>query len=592
MSISKERMFVKTLFVVILLSLFISPAFLSAWEAPMAMAAKAGYKYYKPEVGFAPSGGIYMAYREKEPSGNSDIMVCYYDGKEMVYHNVSEGASFWSKFKAYESDIEVTADGKVHVVWIALNRNDTAVHHVRYRYLDGNTWSEIMTLGDVHVHSGDVVFDNRLGVDSIGNVHVVLQEEHSVVIRYFGKFGDTLTGMINVGNPGSRLKHPDIAVDDNYIHLIWMRKVGFPYVIMRQKIENRLGGTWGPIEQITFPVGEYASQKSRIDLDSQGFLHLAEFYKKGIIKKLKYFVEQGNGSWTPYVNLSDPNKLQLYHWAALEVRDNSIIGTMQLGSTSGGSGIYYRWKQNNVWSEYAKIPSTSGAVHQSTDLSADGLVAAVVYAKTSSSIMMTSSEPITATGTLEAEFSNPDPLFAGSDVTFDASNCANLNPDFNIVSYEWDFGDGTITTTSSPTIAHSFSSYNVDLQVTLKITAETGETGTFYKDIHVHALFSAIVTDVVSKSIRTLFYSRAANMVQWIPNPKNDENGYPAISKYEIWRALSTSVIANSDYVYVGEVASGTQEFLDYYGVQENSRYIYVIVSVDAEGHKSPYDNQ
>ena len=68
-----------------------------------------------------------------------------------------------------------------------------------------------------------------------------------------------------------------------YIHVIWMRKIGFPYVIVYQKWENKIGAAKSEIKQITFPKGDYASQKSRIDLDSQGYLHLAEFYKTGIV---------------------------------------------------------------------------------------------------------------------------------------------------------------------------------------------------------------------------------------------------------------------------------------------------------------------
>jgi hypothetical protein len=590
-----------------------SPAL--AWETPLTVAAKSGYKYYKPEIGFAPSGAVHIVYREKDTSGNSDIYMCTYDGKEMVYENVSNAAQSFARHKCYESDIEITGDGKIHVAWVTHDRGTPNTQYVKYRYKDGGTWSDTVDMTTLHMHSGDVVFDLRLGVSSNGNVHIILQEEHQCVIKYVAKYGDTIIPLQNIGNPGSRLKHPDIAVDDNYVHAIWMRKVGYPYVIVHQKWENKLGGAQGAIRQITFPKGEYASQKSRIDLDSDGYLHLAEFYKTGIVKKLKYYKELPGGSFAPYVNLSSPSKLMLYHWAGLEVRDNSIIATMQLGSTSGGNGLFYNWKRNGQWGGYKAIPGTEGAVHQSVDLSVDGEVAAVAYGKTDSAIMLVSSTEITATGTLSTEFTHPGKIFWGSEVTLDASVCGDLNPDYNIVNYEWDFGDGTTDVTSSPSVTHKFNVYDTTVRVTLKITAETGENGTFDKDIHIDALYNAIVNDVKSFQLRTLFFNRPANEIRWTANPKNAAAGYPAIARYEVWRVAVSSTLggnyaaskracngklpstganaplSGNNYVYVGEVEAGVNYFVDYFDLNSNSRYVYSIRSVDSEGHISPFDN-
>lgn len=562
---------------------------LHSWETPMVVAGKAGHSYYKPEIGFAPSGAVYIVYREKESGGgNSDIMMCSYDGKEMTYENVSEGASLWARHKAYEPDIEVTPDGVVHVAWMAHDRNNPNVHYMRYRYLDGKTWSQIYDLAEMDMHGGDFAFDLRLGVDNSHNVHVVTYKEHDTTIWYGAKYGDTILPIEKVGNPGSRLKHPDIAVDDNYVHMIWMRKIGYPYVIVHQKRENRIGGTKSEIRQITFPTGTYASQKSRIDLDSDGYLHLAEFHKTGIIKKLKYYKELPDGSFSKYYNLSDPNKLQLYHWASLEVRDNSIIAAMQLGSTSGGSALYYNWQKNGVWGGYSRIPATNGCVHQSTDLSADGETAAIAYAKTTSDIMLVSSAPISATGTLETEFTHPAQVFWGSDITFDASACTDLNPDYTIATYEWDFGDGSTETVTTPTVTHQFNAYGRNVEVTLKITAETGENGVTSKEVEIHALYSALVSSVTSKRILTLFYDRPANEITWTPNQLNVTAGYPAITGYEIWRAPLSTNLSEDQYGLVATVDAGVLTFLDYFGVQANTQYVYAVRSVDAEGHISP----
>jgi hypothetical protein len=580
-------------FIGLILVLGISSGNVLAWENPITIAGQGDHRYYKPEIGFAPSGAVYITYRDKEMAGgNSDIILCMYDGKEMVYENVSEGVNFYPKFKCYESDVDVTPDGRIHVAWVMHDRNAAATHFVQYRYKDGSVWSEIFDLGQLPMPNEDVAFDLRLGVSENGNVNVVTYREHAVDIWFFAKYGDTILPVQSVGNPGSRKKHPDIAVDDNYVHLLWMRKVGFPYVLMYQKRENRLGGTKGEIQQVTFPQEPWASQKSRIDVGSDGLFHMVEFKKQGTIKKLNYYKELSNGSISDNTTVSHPSDLKLYHWADLEVRDNSIICIMQLGSSSGGNGIWHSWQKNGVWGEYLPIPGTAGVIHDSVDLSPDGEIAAVAYQEFDTAIKMVSSAEITATGTLETEFTHPATVFWGDTVTFDATQCAGLNPDHNIVSYEWDFGDGNIETTTSPAITHNFDTYGTDVQVTLKIMAETGEEGTFEKDMHIHALYNGIITNVEEKRILTLFFNRPANEIQWMDNPKNEAAGYPAVTRYEIWRAPVSSIMSDNAYSLIAEVDPSVTRFLDYQGVQANVNYVYSIRSVDVEGHISPFDNQ
>ncbi|MCP5103928.1 MAG: PKD domain-containing protein [bacterium] len=264
---------------------------------------------------------------------------------------------------------------------------------------------------------------------------------------------------------------------------------------------------------------------------------------------------------------------------------------MQLGSTSGGNGIFYNWKRNGVWGGYSAIPATGGAVHQSVDLTQDGEIAAVAYGMKDTAVMLVSSAPISATGSLETEFSHPDMVFWGSEVSFDASQSTDLNPDYNIVSYEWDFGDGTTETTTGPTVSHSYNAYGIDVTVTLTINAETGETGTITKDIRIHALFNAIISAVNARRIKTLFYDRAANELHWNANPLNVNAGYPAITTYEIWRAPLGSSLTGDAFVRLAEVDAGTATFLDYQDVVEGAHYVYSIRSVDVEGHISPFDH-
>jgi hypothetical protein len=587
----KRSVFVNIL--VLIFALGILPVFVQAWETPLVIAGEPNHNYFKPEIAFGPGGEVYIAYRDKDNSGgNSDIFLCRYDGKEMTYENVSAGASFFARYKCYESDIRATSDGRIHVAWITHDRNAPGVHYVKYRYKDGSVWSEIINLGTLSMSNNDTAFDLRMGVDHSGNVHVVLYKEKATDICYFAKYGDTIMPMEVIGNSVARQKHPDLTVDDNYVHIIWMEKTTTIYEIMYQKRENRIGGAVFEIRQLSHnPGANWSSQKSRIAVGSNGLFHFAEFRKQGTVKKLRYYKELANGQLTNPETVSHPEKLQLYHYATLVVRDNAVLCTMQMGSSSGGQGVFYNWQKNGVWQGYAEIPNTGGALHDSADLSADGQIAAVAYQRYEDAIMLASSEPITASGTLEATFTHPTMVFWGDNVTFDASQCAALNPDYTIATYEWNFGDGTTITTSTPTITHSFNTYGTGAAVTLKITAVTGEMGNFKKDIHIHALYNGIVSSVTPQQIRTLFFHRPANEIQWTENPKNAAAGYPAITGYEIWRAPVSGLISGDSYVLLAEVSAGVSSFLDYQGVQANVQYVYSIRSVDSEGHKSPFNN-
>jgi PKD repeat protein len=76
-------------------------------------------------------------------------------------------------------------------------------------------------------------------------------------------------------------------------------------------------------------------------------------------------------------------------------------------------------------------------------------------------------------------------------VTFDAS--ASYDPDGNIVSYTWDFGDGNITTTSNTTITHKYTSYGdylVKLTVTDNDDLTDDETATIHVSQHPIAAFT------------------------------------------------------------------------------------------------------
>lgn len=99
----------------------------------------------------------------------------------------------------------------------------------------------------------------------------------------------------------------------------------------------------------------------------------------------------------------------------------------------------------------------------------------------------------------DPSYPNPNEI-----VTFDASE--SYDPDGYIVSYEWDFGDSNITTTSDPIITHTyttFGDYTVILTVTDDDNLTANATATIHVSQHPVAAFSVSPPDPLEHEVVT-----------------------------------------------------------------------------------------
>jgi hypothetical protein len=127
-------------------------------------------------------------------------------------------------------------------------------------------------------------------------------------------------------------------------------------------------------------------------------------------------------------------------------------------------------------------------------------------------------EPPTASFTYSPPIPGP-----GSVITFDAS--ASFSPGGSITSYTWDFGDGTVTTTTNPTITYS---YPIDgnYTVQLTITDNNGMTGTavaviqVQKDISFRVVVANTVVPLANAQV-TIYYKSGTT---WVPVPARSAN--------------------------------------------------------------------
>ncbi|MCP4217203.1 MAG: PKD domain-containing protein [bacterium] len=564
----------------VLTVLFIGVTSIYAWEEPVLIAGSEGKKYSKPIVKISPTGLVYVTYKYRNASSDvTDIHCRVYDGSTVANldgGDVSESPDSVS----YEPYLYITPDDTLHFAWIEYAKHHEDNQFIKYRYHNADGWSEIMTLGRFSAEEGE---DLRLAVDSAGNAFVVFMVWPGAHCYIASRYAD---GSITFESfpMGGRAKHPDLAVDDNNVHIAWQfREGGMEYHIAYAKRANNPNGTWTIDPSM---AGSHEPARPRVVVDTNNVAHVTYFQENSTGTARRLWLRSNTSGSFGGATLLSKSASGLYHWQDSMIRNGSMISSVQLGPSSGGGNVYFNWKQNGSWSGPSVVPGTSAPKNQSSDLTDDGSVAVFAVQEKSNKIMLfATGKVVSLQAAYRVDGSN---AFWSSPVVFDASESLQLNPDINIVSYEWDFGDGTITSTTSPTISHTFNSYDLDMIVQLTITAENGAVGSASETVYVHALYGAAVSAITPKRIRTFFYNKLANDMTWTANTKNSAAGYPAISNYEIYRARSSSAISESDYVLVGTVSSGVTRFLDYKGLVDGDTYIYVIRTVDSEGHKSP----
>lgn len=442
--------------------LIINPLY-SQDETLVKIAEEANIAYYKPEVEISPGGDIYIAYQaENQASGRSEIYLSKYssNGQVSFVKNLSDSAAY-----SYEPEIKIPGNGYIHASW-ADQTGDT--HVIKYRYFNGNTWSNTINLGQV----GDSVNieDLRIDVDESGNVFIVFMHWQAARCKFISKYGNNIS-FENFPLSG-RSKHPDVAADSNYIHIVWQYKLDDVYTIAYQRRPNQRGSAW----ESWIDLDYYGSQRPRMSLDNSNTPHVVFFHKDGASKRLMYKKKIGN-TFSDIKIMSDPNRYENYHFCDISaVNPDNIIVTLQRGGWAGGKNVSYNWKRNGTWNGFSFFPGTNGLrpTKQSVDLAADRFLAAVAFCQKSDIVYLLLAEESGGPGgnapTASFTFS-PLGGHAPLDITFDAS--ASSDPDGEITNYNWNFGD--TFTGAGQTVLHRYETQG-EYTVTLTVTDDSGKT--------------------------------------------------------------------------------------------------------------------
>lgn len=445
----------------VLVSIAIIP--LHSSETLVKIADDANTAYHKPEVEISPGGDIYIAYQaENRGSGRSDIYLSKYStgGKVSVVKNLSDSSAY-----SYEPEMDIPGNGHIHVTWADQTNN---THVIKYRYFNGSAWSNTINLGQIS--DIDNIEDLRIAVDESGNVFVVFMYWPTARCIFISKYGDNIS-FENFPESG-RSKHPDVAADSNYVHIVWQYKPDRDYTIAYQRRPNRRGSAWQAWVNLDF----YGTQRPRMSVDGSGTPHVVFSYDLGSTRKLYYKKWKGTGFGDLKV-VSDPDRFESYHFPDISaVNAENVIVTLQKGGSNGGKFVAYNWKRNGTWNGYSFFSKTNNLrpAAQSVCLARDRFFAAVAFCQKDEAVYLLLAEEAGGPGgnapTASFTFS-PLGGEAPLDVTFDAS--ASTDTDGVITNYHWNFGDAF--TGVGQTVIHRFESEG-EYTVTLTVTDDDGKT--------------------------------------------------------------------------------------------------------------------
>lgn len=540
-------------------------------ETTVTVAHETNFTYYNPDVKISPTtGAVYVVYEAMDhTTGRSDVFLSKYEnGSVSFVKNVSE-----ANVRSYWPDIDITNDGKIHIVWA--NQSGRTVI-VKYRSFDGSNWSNIISFGQLN--DIDFIEDLRMAVDESGNVFAVLSRFlKPTAMKFMSKYGDKIS-FEELPFKAGRTKHGEVAADKDYIHMIWQYYYGGVNHITYSRRENKPGSSWQPL----LDMKHNGCQRPRM---SEGIDDIPQvvFARKDANARRKIFYEKWNvDKFDSLKEVSPLDRLESNNFAAIAAVDiDNVIITMQQGGSSRGKNISYNWQQNGVWTgnqafyETTKIQPTRYGI----DLKFDSLYAALAFTDREVAVyLLTAEEKGSGSNLPTAAFTmTPESGSSPLEVEFDASS--SKDPGGAVKSYRWDFSDGTLVTGKK--VTHTFTeegTYDVQLTVFDNEHNYDRETGKV-EVVNILPPLNVAYEILQQRGFLTWAY---LGKVTWDDNPANAAGGINVV-KYNIYRRLA----GEAEYSYYDSVtAPGNNIYYDPLGKGQQN-YQYTVTAVDDQDRES-----
>lgn len=472
-------------------------------------------------------------------------------------------------------DIECDPQNRVYVVW-----NETSRIYMRTK--SGNTWGSRGLVTSTPVLSDGV----RLSVYDASKLAVCWWNTGGSYSK--ARINGSWEASRKVSEGNRRAKFPDIAVGRNTMYMNWVKKGSSGnYDTMWASRSTSYNARWSGEKRLYNDGGSHSFPRMTIAASGTPYAsHLSFFNER------KYFVVTSK-SGSNFGSATRLTGLSIIHFPVMYNRGNTIYALWQMGSYEHGSGVYFSVLTEKGWSSYSRVEDSNGAKTGDIAAQTDNSVIYAVwdeYGEIYLAAIGGDAQPAPIPNKpprARFTFSPTEGLYPLS-VHFNAS--ASSDPDGKIVSYKWDFGDGTKG--SGKTISHTYSTKG-DYSIELIVQDDDGDTDSATGGVAVLGIQGPINVKYEMLENKSLFFTEYIYKLTWQKNPINPSWGSEVV-QYKIYRKRSgdlnyayfTSVKAKpwEDAAYAKPII---HEYFDRTLGSTNIQYQYTLVSVDSMGRES-----
>lgn len=448
---------------------------------------------------------------------NGDVHMCYWAGgggnRDIWYRKYSNGN--WSAAqRVYESvgvssawnRIDVNGN-TISVLWNHCYARPSPADTVYLEKINGGSWPAQYT--NVSKTTKSLSIHCNLDVKN-HNVHAVWMDDvhrtNNWGIYYASRINGHWSGRERV-QAGANQYLPAVAADNSgNVHLIYTGKNGPTYY------QKRSGGKWSSPKVIS-TVGTSSTTFNYMKF-AGGLLHAVWRQKVGDSNCIYYATGTVNGSWEdpirvsygpdaehPILDLDKKGRVHIvysdrgvggerdvYH-ARLDSVLTHPVASFTATPVSGDPPLYVSFNGSDSFDPDGSLISYSWRFGDGA--TGSGRTTTHIYTKKgthTATLTVMDNEENTSTSSMEIMVGNPPiAVFSASPnsgapplkVEFDASESSD--PDGNISTYHWDFGDNT--TGAGKTTSHTYTKNNTVNTVTLTVTDDEGLQATASAEI-------------------------------------------------------------------------------------------------------------